>query len=63
MFSFPETMTVWLKRWPLITRLRAQLEADLGQAVFWDAWERGTSTDPHSMVRRLLGEMVHALLN
>jgi len=31
----------WAKRWGFLTRMRAQLETELGSAVFQEAWERG----------------------
>lgn len=39
--AYPGNLTAWLDKWPLLTRLRAQLEADLGAAAYAATWERG----------------------
>src|SRR5262249_33002501 len=44
-FTFPAEMTGWLERWPLLTRLRADLEAELGVESFTAAWERGKTLE------------------
>jgi ATP/maltotriose-dependent transcriptional regulator MalT len=43
--SQPTSLTGWTEKWPLLTRLRAQLEAELGPLAYSAAWERGKSTE------------------
>jgi hypothetical protein len=45
-----------MEKWPLLTRLRADLEAELGQAAYQSAWERGTSLDLEAVVTQLLDD-------
>ncbi len=44
-FHHPSGPTGLLEKWPLLTRLRADLEAALGPKVYAVAWERGQSLD------------------
>ncbi|MCP4358399.1 MAG: hypothetical protein GY796_10325 [Chloroflexi bacterium] len=53
-FHHPVAATGWLEVFPLITRLRARLEAELPAGVFAAAWERGKVLD--------LGETLTPLL-
>jgi len=53
-FHFPEDGVGWMTKWPLLTRLRASLEADLGSAAYADAWERGATHDLDATVKRFL---------
>jgi DNA-binding CsgD family transcriptional regulator len=55
-FSLPDSVTGWLKRWPLITRLQARLEADLGHSAFLAAWKRGAASDLETEIRRIIGD-------
>ncbi|MHB8626709.1 MAG: helix-turn-helix domain-containing protein [Aggregatilineales bacterium] len=40
-FSYPPDMMGWMKAWPLLTRLHADLEAELGEEGFAAAWAEG----------------------
>lgn len=44
-FQHPASAKAWLEQWPLLTRLRTQLEAELGSEVYGRAWERGQHSD------------------
>jgi predicted ATPase/DNA-binding CsgD family transcriptional regulator len=44
----------WLEQWPLMTRLRTQLEAELGAEIYWQAWERGKNSNLERVARNLL---------
>ena len=44
----------WLHRWPLITRLRADLSRQLGEDVYRAAWEPGGGQDLENTIRSLL---------
>ncbi|HVU12342.1 MAG TPA: LuxR C-terminal-related transcriptional regulator [Phototrophicaceae bacterium] len=54
-FEQPIRASGWLSRWPLITRLRAQLEDQLGAEAYRAAWERGCELDLVSTVTAILG--------
>jgi predicted ATPase/DNA-binding CsgD family transcriptional regulator len=45
-----------IEKWPLLSRLRTNLETDLGLDEFADAWEHGKTLDLESTVRLLLAE-------
>jgi hypothetical protein len=40
-FSYPPNMTGWMAQWPLLTRLRTKLEAELGMDRYAAAWAKG----------------------
>jgi hypothetical protein len=42
---------------PLLTQLRAQLEAEVGSTAYALAWEYGQSLDLESVVAELLAEV------
>jgi ATP/maltotriose-dependent transcriptional regulator MalT len=44
-FHHPASAKTWMEQWPLLTRLRAQLEAELGLDTYTAAWERGKISD------------------
>jgi predicted ATPase/DNA-binding CsgD family transcriptional regulator len=48
--------TAWLEKWPLLNRLRARLEAELGADVYAAACQRGAQLDLLTTVRDLLSE-------
>ncbi len=48
--------TGWLENWPLLNRLRQQLEANLGIESYRTAWERGAKLDLFATGRALLEE-------
>jgi predicted ATPase/DNA-binding CsgD family transcriptional regulator len=55
-FTHPASAPAWMQKWPLLTRLRDQLEAELGAAAYQAAWDRGTSLDLETVVTELLLE-------
>jgi ATP/maltotriose-dependent transcriptional regulator MalT len=44
-FHHPASARIWMEQWPLLTRFRAQLEAELGAAAYANAWERGKTSE------------------
>jgi predicted ATPase/DNA-binding CsgD family transcriptional regulator len=55
-FQHPMSATAWLYRWPMLTRLRGELENELGAETFAAAWERGKDLDVEATVDTLLAE-------
>ncbi|HEU5200602.1 MAG TPA: LuxR C-terminal-related transcriptional regulator [Ktedonobacterales bacterium] len=55
-FHQPAWAAGWLHRWPLITRLRADLASQLGEEHYQAAWERGSCQDLETTIRSLLNE-------
>ncbi len=53
-FAQPAWASGWLHRWPLITRLRADLSRQLGEEMYQAAWERGSGQDLQTVIRSLL---------
>ncbi len=53
-FHHPASARVWMEQWPLLTRLRAQLEAELGAAAYTAAWERGATSELETVTASLL---------
>ncbi len=53
-FNHPASANGWLQIWPLLTRLRTQLEGELGAAAYAAAWERGKSSDLATVAAGLL---------
>jgi ATP/maltotriose-dependent transcriptional regulator MalT len=49
-FTYPASATAWMEQWPLLTRLRADLEAELGAEAYQITWERGTALDLETVV-------------
>jgi len=47
----------WLEKWPLLTRLRIELEVALSPAIFAAAWERGRVLDLEATIQTLLEEL------
>jgi DNA-binding NarL/FixJ family response regulator/predicted ATPase len=54
-FTCPAYATRWMESCLLITRLRANLEAELGQNVFETVWQQGLSLE----VDRVVAELLH----
>ncbi|MEZ4668679.1 MAG: LuxR C-terminal-related transcriptional regulator [Anaerolineae bacterium] len=44
-FHHPASAKAWMEQWPLLTRLRASLQEQLGAEVYAAAWERGKVSD------------------
>jgi predicted ATPase/DNA-binding SARP family transcriptional activator len=55
-FTHPLSATGWLGRWPLLTALGAELEAELGGESYRAAWERGRALDLEEVAAALLNE-------
>ena len=53
-FTHPKSATGWMVNWPLLTRFRADLEAELGAAAYDAAWERGAKLDLEATAADLL---------
>jgi predicted ATPase/DNA-binding CsgD family transcriptional regulator len=53
-FSYPSGIMGWMERWPLLTRLRANLEAELGSDAYAVAWERGKTLELETVIAELL---------
>ena len=56
-FHHPATVTGWLEKFPLVTRLRERLETELSEKVYEKAWDQGKSLDLAETVRELLNEL------
>ena len=56
-FHHPASPKVWLEQWPLLTRLRSDLEAQLGVQIYEAAWERGKALDLEAVSAKLLAEI------
>ncbi|GHO46972.1 LuxR C-terminal-related transcriptional regulator [Ktedonospora formicarum] len=56
-FQQPSRASGWLRRWPLVARLRDGLRCKLGEEVYRAAWERGAAQDLEATVRSILGNM------
>jgi DNA-binding CsgD family transcriptional regulator len=55
-FSHPMSATGWLEKWPLLTRLSTQLEAELGVETYTMAWERGKTLELEAVIAGMLEE-------
>jgi len=55
-YHHPAAATGWQDQFPLITRLRAELDHTLGPAAFQAAWERGKALDLEETITALLEE-------
>ncbi|MEP7189439.1 MAG: hypothetical protein ABI901_09645, partial [Roseiflexaceae bacterium] len=60
MFHHPLSPKGWLEQWPLITRLRAELEATLTPTRFQAAWKRGETLDLLAAAKEQLAELAGA---
>lgn len=56
-YTEPRTLSGWMEKWLLITRLRSDLEAELGSEVYAAAWERGSKRDLDIVAKELLVEL------
>ncbi len=54
-FAQPAPASGWLRHWPLLARLRADLTAKLGEAAYQAAAERGAARDLEATIRLILG--------
>jgi predicted ATPase/DNA-binding CsgD family transcriptional regulator len=52
-FHHPASARRWLEQWALLTRLRADLEAQLGAEAYTQAWERGTMSSLETVIAAL----------
>lgn len=55
-FTHPVQASGWMEKWPLLTRLRLQLEQALGYEAYMAAWERGRLLDLDDVATELLQE-------
>jgi DNA-binding CsgD family transcriptional regulator len=55
-FHHPASAKRWMEAWPLLSRLRASLEAQLGTELYTAACERGKASDLETVVMDLLRE-------
>ncbi|MEZ4668680.1 MAG: LuxR C-terminal-related transcriptional regulator [Anaerolineae bacterium] len=53
-FAHPASAKAWMEQWPLLTRLRASLETELGVELYAAAWERGKTNDLETVAASLL---------
>jgi predicted ATPase/DNA-binding CsgD family transcriptional regulator len=53
-FAYPAALTGWMEKWPLLTRLRANLEVELGAEAYAAAWDRGKALELETTVAELL---------
>ncbi len=56
-FHHPLSPKGWLEQWPLITRLRAELEATLNPEHFQAAWQRGETLDLFATAKEELADL------
>jgi predicted ATPase/DNA-binding CsgD family transcriptional regulator/tetratricopeptide (TPR) repeat protein len=54
-FQQPIWASGWLHRWPLLTRLRADLSRQLGEEAYQAAWERGASQNLETSIQSMPG--------
>jgi predicted ATPase/DNA-binding CsgD family transcriptional regulator len=59
-YTHPKSPTGWMKQWPLLARLQERLEAEIGEAMYAAAWERGKSLDLNQSARHLLALLAGA---
>ncbi len=53
-FHHPASARAWMEQWPLLIRLRAHLEAELGTTAYAMAWENGRHSDLKAATAGLL---------
>ncbi|HEY3992184.1 MAG TPA: LuxR C-terminal-related transcriptional regulator [Ktedonobacteraceae bacterium] len=53
-FHQPAWASGWLYRWPLLTRLRADLTRQLSEDAYQAAWERGSGNDLETTIQSIL---------
>ncbi|MBE2182988.1 MAG: AAA family ATPase [Anaerolineae bacterium] len=56
-YTHPLNASGWMKKWPLLTRLKAELEETLGKEGYAAVWERGKRLDAETMMTGLLAEL------
>jgi ATP/maltotriose-dependent transcriptional regulator MalT len=49
-FQHPASAIAWMEQWPLLSRLRVRLEAELGAETHAAAWERGQTSNLEAVV-------------
>ncbi len=52
-FTHPASATAWMQQWPLLNRLRASLEAQLGSFAFQTLWQEGAGQELHAALAAL----------
>ena len=53
-FHQPTWASGWLHRWPLLARLKNDLQLQLGEDIYQAAWERGSCRNLEAIIRALL---------
>jgi DNA-binding CsgD family transcriptional regulator len=59
-FTPPASLTGWMERWPLLTRFRASLGAELGAEAFEAAWVRGETSDLKAVIAGVLRQFAES---
>ena len=54
--SYPTDGTGWMQHWQMLSRVKADLEADLRAEVCAAAWERGKALDLVTVVEEILAK-------
>jgi hypothetical protein len=54
--THPLSPSGWMEKWSLLTRLRADLEAELGSEAYAAAWERGKALELEAILQEVLAE-------
>src|SRR5262249_29250516 len=48
--TYADDIAGWMQHWPLLNRLRAELQRELGQENYQSVWERGKTLDLDTVV-------------
>ena len=57
-FTHPVSASGWMEKWPLLDRIRGELEQTLGAVEYTAAWERGTQMNLDASLD-MLNELPH----
>jgi len=52
-FQHPPEISGWMHKWPFLTKLRRELEMQLGADDFADAWQRGLTLELEPVIAQL----------
>ena len=56
-FTHPVRASGWMEQWPLLDRLRTELEETLGAEAYSAAWEHGRLLDAEAVLEKALHEL------